>query len=165
MPYSTLDYHELKGWRRGYARIAPALVVFCLCASIFASLGTFAVSQAQEADRAAREAENRTLLDCFDQYATASSSSSKAVRAASVQVDAARVTHDLALNAEGEAFEVLVRHLLTQTVTPAHVRRLLTTLEARSRTGAELAATQRNLDRVRRANPVPDPPSKFCELP
>lgn len=156
MPYSTIDYHDLRGWRRFYARIAPALVIFCLCASLFASVGTFAVQQAQEADRDARVQETRVLLDCFNRYASASASTSKAVRTAVVRVDQARVRRDRALQL---LFDQIVTNPPEGDPTTARIfTRVLETNRA-------LVTSQQQLDRVRRQNPVPDPPSTFCELP
>lgn len=114
------------------------------------------------AENKVRDEQNKALLECFDDFARESSVSSTAVRAASVKKDAATVARDDSLDAEGRAFLVAIDHLLSDRVTPQDVQNLRDTLQARADAAARLDRAQRELDRVRKANPVPDPPSSFC---
>ena len=102
------------------------------------------------------------LLACINDYADASSTSSKAVRVASAKKDVATADFNLALNAEGAAFKRLIGAILAENVKPADVQRLYDTLDERDRAGRALVAAQDELNEARRENPVPDPPSEFC---
>lgn len=144
-------------WRSLYDRVAPVLVIFCLLASLFASVGIYYQDRQRDADRA-------ELLKCFDQYAELQSASSVAVREASVEKDEATTLRDDALNAEGMAFQAVVEEILAGDLTPAAVRRLAATLEVRARASRRLDVAQDNLDEARRENPVPAPPSEFCSV-
>lgn len=121
------------------------------------------------AEQARRNSENaavlsaqQTLLDCFDAYAAASSSSSKAVRVASVAKDEATAEFNRTLNVEGLAFKRLIGGILDESTTPADVRNLYDTLDARAKAGRQLDHAQDALDKARAENPIPDPPSEFC---
>lgn len=139
-----------------YNRWAPAMVVGCLITVALVTIGTYANYASLEADRKARELENATLLDCFDEYASASAATSKAVRDAAVVVDESRVTRDRALQ---RLFEVIAADLPDGD--PRGERAFGNLLLA----NRDLVGAQRHLDEVRKDNPVPDPPSEFCELP
>lgn len=144
-------------WRRLYDRVAPVLVIFCLMASLFASVGIYYQDRQRDADRA-------ELLKCFDQYAELQSSGSAAVREASVAKDEAMTARDDALNAEGMAFQVVVDEILAGDLTPAAVKRLADTLAERARAARRLDVAQDALDEARRENPIPEPPSEFCAV-
>lgn len=139
-----------------YNRWAPAMVIGCLATVILVTIGTYANYARLESDRKQRDGENRALLDCFDTYASASASTSKVVRAATVVVDKARVKRDRALQ---DVFELIATNPPDND--PNGVR-LFALLVVANR---ELVVAQNELDKVRRDNPVPDPPSAFCELP
>jgi hypothetical protein len=145
--------------------ITTAVAVFALGAL---AVGTAAsVTNAQQsaefrAETQARNAERDELLACFDRYAAASSSSSKAVRIAAERKDQATAIRDDALNAEGRAFKQLVRSLLAGDPSRAGFERLDETLDDRDRAGRALDRAQANLDATRAENPIPSPPSVFC---
>ena len=148
-------------WRPLYDRTAPALVIFCLLASLFSSVGVWYNDRVQ--DRARTEDDTK-LLACFDKYAELQSASSVAVREASVRKDAAASIRDDALAAEGRAFKVVVQHIIAGDLTPAQVQRLAETLEQRAKAARMLDRAQDALDKARRENPVPEPPSTFCSV-
>lgn len=144
---------EQAKWRHIYERIAPMLVVVCLLASFAASVGTFAISQSQEADRQARADDQARLLMCFDDYAAASSASTIAVREASTVRDAATRARDA-------AFTALFEFIATDPGEgSAEGLRLFNALTVAN---ADLVQAQIALAEAREDNPVPDPPSKLC---
>ena len=147
-------------WRPLYDRTAPALVVFCLLASLFSSLGVWYNDRVQ--DRARTE-DNTKLLACFDKYAELQSASSVAVREASVRKDAATSIRDDALAAEGRAFKVVVQHIIAGDLTPAQDA-LDKALEQRAKAARMLDRAQDALDKAWRENPVPLAPSRFCSV-
>lgn len=149
-------------WRLLYEKIAPVLVVFCLLASLFATVGTYWGARVNAAQDRARTTDNTRLLGCFNQYAKASSESSTAVRVASVRKDAATTERDNTLNEEGRAFLRVVDHLLADSVTPQDVQNLRDSLRLRAVAAAKLDRAQAALDTAREDNPVPPPPSTFC---
>lgn len=149
-------------WRLVYEKAAPVLVVFCLLASLFASVGTYWGARVNAAQDRARTADNTRLLGCFNEYAKASSTSSTAVRLASVRKDAATTERDNTLNEEGQAFLTVVEHLLADSVAPKDVQALRDTLRRRAAAAAKLDLAQVALDKAREDNPVPPPPSTFC---
>lgn len=163
--------HPLKAFARGWARYrawyeaeflpwynrwAPAMVIGCLATVALVTVATYTNYASLESDRRAREIENRALLDCFDEYASASASTSKAVRLAAVDVDQARVTRDRALQ---DLFEYIASDHQNGDI---RGRQIFTRVLVANRV---LVTSQRRLDQVRKDNPVPDPPSEFCELP
>ena len=150
-------------WRLVYDRTAPALVIFCLLASLFSSAGGWYNEALDEQDRARTE-DNTKLLACFDKYAELQSASSVAVREASVRKDAATSIRDDALAAEGRAFKVVVQHIIAGDLTPAQEQRLAETLEQRAKAARMLDRAQDALDKARRENPVPLAPSRFCSV-
>ena len=107
--------------------------------------------------------DNTHLLACLDQYASSSSSASSAVRDATVARDQATAARDNTLNAEGRAFLVAVNHILDQDITPADVQNLRDALQDRTDAAEKLDKAQATLDKARRENPVPNPPSVFCQ--
>lgn len=153
--------HAFLPW---YARWAPAAVAMCMAIATIAIVATYFTSRAQEQERAARVAVIGKLLECFDTYAARSSTSSIAVREATVAKDDATETRDHALKREGVAFLRVARQILHQDVTPAAFRDLEQTLAERAKAARVLAKAQRHLDKVRADNPVPKPPSQFCSV-
>ena len=151
-------------WRLLYDRTAPALVIFCLLASLFSSAGGWYNDRVNGEQDRARTEDNTKLLACFDKYAELQSASSVAVREASVRKDAATSIRDDALAAEGRAFKVVVQHIIAGDLTPAQVQRLAETLEQRAKAARMLDRAQDALDKARRENPVPEPPSTFCSV-
>jgi hypothetical protein len=154
----------LPRWRAIYDRAAPVLVVFCLLASLFASVGTFVLARVNGEQDRRSDADKAALLKCFDHYAELQSSSSIAVREASVAKDEATTLRDDALNVEGLAFQRVVQELLEGNLTPASVKRLAESLAARSVASHRLDQAQNDLDEARAAHPVPAPPSQFCSV-
>lgn len=152
-------------WRQIYDRVAPVLVVICLLASLFASVGTFVLARVNDAQDRRNEADRTELLKCFDRYAELQSASSVAVREASVVKDARTAERDDALNAEGRAFKALVEAALTEDDIPAElVQRLSETLHDRAVAARKLDRAQAALDAARAEHPVPPPPSAFCSV-
>ena len=151
-------------WRLLYDRTAPALVIFCLLASLFSSVGVWYNDRVNGEQDRARTEDNTKLLACFDKYAELQSASSVAVREASVRKDAATSIRDDALAAEGRAFKVVVQHIIAGDLTPAQVQRLAETLEQRAKAARMLDRAQDALDKARREHPVPEPPSTFCSV-
>lgn len=117
----------------------------------------------RNSEQASVQDAQQQLLECFDEYAAASSTSSKATRKASIRKDEATAERDNALNAEGVAFQRLVRHILAETVTPDDVKALADTLDARAAAAKKLDRAQAALDKARAENPIPEPPSEFCK--
>ena len=151
-------------WRLLYDRTAPALVIFCLLASLFSLAGGWYDDRVNGEQDRARAEDNTKLLACFDKYAELQSASSVAVRDASVRKDAATSIRDDALAAEGRAFKVVVQHIIAGDLTPAQEQRLAETLEQRAKAARMLDRAQDALDKARRENPVPEPPSTFCSV-
>lgn len=151
-------------WRLLYDRTAPALVIFCLLASLFSSVGAWYDDRVNGEQDRARTEDKTKLLACFDKYAELQSASSVAVREASVRKDAATSIRDDALAAEGRAFKVVVQHIIAGDLTPAQVQRLAETLEQRAKAARMLDRAQDALDKARRENPVPEPPSTLCSV-
>lgn len=149
---SWYDNHFLS-W---YTRWAPAMVIACIATVVLVTIGTYSNYATLEADRQSREKDNARLLGCFDEYASASAATSKAVRVATVAVDQARVRRDRAL-------QVMLEFIATNPPAgdPRGARLFAVVLAANS----GLVTAQTELDKVRRDNPVPDPPSEFCTLP
>jgi hypothetical protein len=152
-------------WRIIYDRVAPVLVVICLLASLFASVGTFFLARVNEAQDRQSDADKALLLKCFDRYAELQSASSVAVREASVVKDRRTAERDDALNAEGEAFKDLVEAALTgEGIPPELVQRLSETLHDRADAARQLDRAQAALDKAREDNPIPPAPSEFCSV-
>lgn len=91
---------------------------------------------------------------CFDEYAAASAKTSKAVRDASVVVADDTTVRDRALN---EMFLFLATDPPDGSVEGA---RLFSELLVAN---GDLVKSQQALAKVREANPVPGPPSTFCD--
>ena len=142
-----------------YNTWAPAVLSVCILFSGFAMVSTYLQQRTQDRVTA-------TLLRCFDTYANNVSTSNKAVRDATVAKDDATADRDDALNAEGVAFLSFVRALQAGRVDgPEDIKPLADALADRAEAGQRLDKAQRRLDRVRRLNPIPEPPSVFCKLP
>ena len=156
--------------RSFYDRVAPwltlATILMAAVGIWIGVIGVFANNRQDAqaaAEQASRDKDTKALLKCFDDYARESSASSSAVREASVRKDAATVARDNALDAEGRAFQAVVDHLLDNAVTPTDVKNLRDALQVRNDAAARLDRAQRALDKVREENPVPAPPSTFCQ--
>lgn len=152
-------------WRLLYDRTAPALVIFCLLASLFSSVGVWYNDRVNGEQDRARTEDNTKLLACFDRYAELQSASSVAVREASVVKDKRTAERDDALNAEGQAFKDLVEDALAgEGIPPEAVQRLSETLHDRAVAAERLDRAQAALDEARRENPIPPAPSEFCAV-
>lgn len=138
-----------------YARFAPLIVIFCLLISTCAAVGVLWLTKVQGDEQEKRADGFRGLQQCFDTYATKSSLTSQAVRDASADVSVATTQRDVALNA-------VFRYIATEPAEddPVGVRLFAALLDSNT----ELVRTQAELAKVRRLNPVPDPPSTFCEV-
>lgn len=116
-----------------------------------------------------RQDEDRDrLLACFDDYATASSSATTKVRAATVEVDVKTSARDLAASERDLALDAVFEYIASDPPEddPEGVALFLTLLSANAdlvAVNADLVMAQAELDKVRKDNPVPDPPSKFCD--
>ncbi|WP_163168115.1 hypothetical protein [Arthrobacter sp. Alg241-R88] len=151
-------------YRLWYDRWAPVVVTaVAILAVVGIWIGAAATITNAQQDRRT-DAANTAVQKCFDRYAQAQSSSSKAVRVASEAKDIATAARDDALNREGRAFKALVRKILNDTVTPDDVQHLYATLDERDAAGRRLDAAQAELDRAREENPVPSAPSEFCSV-
>lgn len=165
------DFHD------HYARVILAgIAAMVVPLSVLTAVATL--------DNWRQDARDRELLACFNVFAEVQSSSSDAVREASVKKDLAAAARDEAeaarddaLNAEGLAFRNLTsairKSFAGKPVSPELSRQLFEeldeTLAQRHRAARKLdrkqeryAVAQAALDRARRDNPVPDPPSEFC---
>lgn len=150
-----------RGW---YERWAPLVVtVVAVLAVVGIWMGTAATITNAAQDRRA-DARDTAVQKCFDRWADAQSSSTAAVREASIVKDEATKVFNQALNDEGRAFKALVANLRKRTVEPHQVQRLYRTLARRDRAGRAVERAQLVLDRVRADNPVPQAPSKFCSV-
>lgn len=156
--------NRLRSIHDRYARVILAGIATLLVPLMALTAAATLDNWQQNSDIKAATAAQDELLVCFDEFAAASSVSSKAVRDASVRKDIATADRDDALNAEGVAFKRLIRHILKEKVSPKDVRTLAKTLEARDDAARHLDRAQAALDKARRENPIPDPPSKFCDI-
>lgn len=107
----------------------------------------------RSAENKARDQQTSALLDCFDEYAAASATTSKAVREASVVVADATTARD-------EALQTLLDYIATEPIdgTTRGAALFATVLK----TNASLVQAQADLAQVREDNPVPSEPSSFC---
>ena len=147
-----------------YARLILAsiatMLVPLMALTLVATVDNWQQNQVLEANAKVQD----RLLECFDDFAAAQSTTSKAVREASAVKDAATAEREDALNAEGVAFLRLSRQILNDDVTRDAFQDLVDTLEARKAASRELDRAQAALDEARRENPVPEPPSQFCAV-
>ena len=153
-----------------YARFAPLVIMICLLISIGAGVGTYFTQRAQDAETAERQRVTTILLGCFDTYAERFSSASKEVRAAQVYTDGIEARTDRVAARREDAFQELLTLFLRQP--PPTEAESIAAFKKLRRTTADLAVAREalvkarmNLGEVRAAHPVPDPPSKFCEIP
>lgn len=159
---------RIQNWYDTWAPLFVIVVAIgALLGIILGAVASF-VNLRQDQDRAEEQArrdqETSRLLACFDQFASAQSSSSKAVREAAVKVDEATTVRDDALNREGIAFKRLVQAIRTESLEPEDFDLLQKTLADRQAASRKLDVAQDQLDRARENNPVPDPPSEFCAV-
>lgn len=139
---------SIRAW---YDKWAPAFVIMVgILAVIGIAIGAGATVTNGQQDRRA-DAQTKALLACFDEYTSASATTSKAVRDASVEKDAASAVRDVKL---GLALSALVAGL------PNLDDRVADLVAA----NAVLVDAQKALDAARDDNPVPDPPSEFCNV-
>lgn len=143
-------------WRtETYPKWAPIMVVVSLFVATLASIGVVWLTRVQGDEQERRAAAISELQGCFDTYAKRSTASSQAVREASVRLSDATTSRDVAL-------DKLFRYIATRPAEddPEGIR-LFGILLA---TNADLVASQANLANVRADNPVPEPPSSFCDV-
>lgn len=157
--------------RAWYDKWAPTFfVITVVLAVVGIGLGYSSLKADSRQDRVAdaaaaeRDQEIRQLLRCFDKFAKKSSEVSKVVREKAVKVDKATTLRDDALNAEGVAFKKLVDGIVRDNLTADQFQHLRATLEVRAEAGRKLDKAQDALDRARELNPVPKPPSGFCNI-
>lgn len=152
-------------WSAVYDRLAPFLVVLCLVASTYASISTYhqqGVNDAQQVqrdkDQKARTAANSALIACFDRFATDLSGSLPPVRKATAERDEALLDALI-----GDAHHLGLGFLLVraQDGVKSDPKKDLADLV---KTFNALKAASDRLVTVRKANPYPPPPSKFCDL-
>lgn len=150
-----------------YARVAPWLTLAIGC---IAALGVVvaAIASVQSANASAEargvSKANAVLVGCLNRYADASASTSQAVRDASAKVTTATIARDTALDVEGVAFLDLVEALRAEKYEPAILEALSESLKDRAAAALVLAQAQADLEQARADNPVPPPPTVFCEL-
>ena len=138
-----------------YDVIAPGLALFCFLIAIGAIVGTYFNYQIQAEEQERRASAIASILSCFDDYASASATTSQAVRDASVKVSEATTDRDVALD---RLFVYIATDPPEGTPQGRDIfGRLLDS-------NAELVKAQRMLATVRAENPVPDPPSTFCDV-
>lgn len=143
-------------WRaETYPKYAPIMVAFSLLTACLASVGVLWLTKVQGDEQERRAEDIAGLQACFDTYAKRSSQTSKAVRDASVEVSDATTARDVALDA---VFQFIGTEPAEDD--PRGVRLFGVLLG----TNANLVASQAHLANVRADNPVPDPPSSFCEV-
>lgn len=170
-----------EAWRVDtYPRIGPIIMLFCIAVSSVAAVGVFWLTKVQGDEQDRRAAAIRGLQSCFDTYATRSAVTSKAVRDAAELVSDAQASEaraavtealvdvewtnalvtGLAFQGEEESAEAaaIVESFLATT------RELQAAKEGQAEAEAELVDAQENLTKVRAENPVPDPPSTFCDV-
>lgn len=157
-------------WRTDtYQKWAPAMVAFSLITACCASIGVLWLTKVQGDEQDKRAEDIAGLQGCFDTYARLSSSTSKAVRDASVEVSEATTDVSRATTARDVALDDVFNYIATDPAEddPKGARlfaTLLGTNAALVDTQAELVVAQADLAHVRTENPVPDPPSTFCEV-
>lgn len=134
-----------------YTRWAPLMVMFCLLVTFAAVVGTWSNYRAQEATRLEQQRTTTTLLKCFDRYTTDLSGVQPAIRRFSAYRDDALKASLLELR-DG------LRELARGDFDRADIVALVREFNAYER-------AQDALERGRAANPYPDPPSEFCDLP
>lgn len=180
-----MNLHRLKAgyerWRvESYPRLGPLIMLFCIFVSTSAAVGVFWLTKVQGDEQQRRADAIRGLQDCFDTYATRSAVTSKAVRDAAELVSDAQagearaavtealvdvewtnaLVSGLAFQGQEESPEAvaIVEGFLTTT------RELQAAKEGQAEAEAKLVEAQENLTKVRAENPVPDPPSTFCDV-
>lgn len=146
-------------WRSLYETVAPALVVFCIVCSMFASVGVFFQSRVNAEQDARRTADNTRFIRCFDKFATDLSGSLPAVRAAS-QVRNEALANVLIGNDEHLGLGLLIYR--AQKGIKGDPKKDLAAL---AKTFAEFQKADDHLLKVQKDNPYPAAPSKFCDLP
>jgi hypothetical protein len=153
-----------------YARFAPLVIMICLLISIGAGVGTYFTQRAQDAETEARQKTTATLLGCFDTYADRFSNTSKEVREAQVHTDAVESRTDQVAARREDAFQELLTLFLrkpppTKAESIAAFKKLQRTTAALADARGRLVQARNNLAATRAAHPIPDPPSRFCEIP
>lgn len=155
--------------RTWFDRWAPALymvVAVLALIGIFVSTAATITNGRQDTERAAeakaRDDQQRALLGCFDDFATALAGSLPPVREASSARDEAAAKRDDALQ---ELVTLIVRNSTQPPVDEATARQQFIAAATRLRnSGRDLEVAQLELAQARADNPYPEPPSKFCRL-
>lgn len=140
-----------------YARVAPVLVIVCLLASLFSSTGVFWLNKARGDDQQQRIADNAQLLACVDDFATDLAGSLPKTRAATADRDAALL--DVLIGEHG------LGGIVSRAQSGKPEQDPKKTLAEFAATITALRKANERLIAVRIANPLPEAPKKFCELP
>lgn len=170
---SRTGFTQLRGRSRAfYERIAPWVVLATLVLTmigVWIGVASIATDNRQDVAAAAankvRDTQNRDLLDCFDDFASALSAGLPVVRDASAKRDEMTQVRDDAVQEFAGAFENLL--VMITTGEADGIEDLQPVTEAL----ADLRRASRQLDRAsaelevaREENPYPPPPSKFCAI-
>lgn len=140
-------------WRHFYEQVAPVLVLFCLIASLFASVGTFLLGAANDKQDAERAAENRALLTCVSDWADAFTGTLPPIRAATIDRDEA-LRH--ALGSFREALVNAGRGVqLSESQRRATLERIIGAFAVYEQSAEDLA-------QARKAHPYPPSPQFAC---
>lgn len=152
--------------RTTFDRWTPAMVIFCMVAVIACSI-TVAIeahaNRIQDAqrlrDQQRRTADNTALLKCVNDFSTDLAGSLPVVRKASAHRNAALTNALIGNDKHLGLGRLLVRAQEGVKSDPKKdLADLVKTFEAFERADRHLIAVQK-------ANPYPQPPAKFCDLP
>jgi hypothetical protein len=145
-----MPYRAGRNWFDRHFR----MLYFVALVAAVAGIGIAASASITNGRQDARnDAVTQRLFDCFDKYAERTSASSKAVREATADRDEATLARD-------EAFSALFAFIVSD---PAEDDpRGLELFTALSTANANLTRAQGELVKARQLNPVPAPPSSFC---
>ncbi|GAA4120437.1 hypothetical protein GCM10022215_24060 [Nocardioides fonticola] len=140
-----------------YRLYAPVIAGVCVFVATCSSIGTFAVYRTQAEEATRRVQAIAGIQQCFDEYAAASSATSKAVRRASVAVSEATAKRDAALNRWAGTVLAFIGGR-------TDLDDVMAAITAFTAAGHRLDVAADRLDLVRETHPVPDPPSSFCPV-
>lgn len=135
-------------WRSFYDRAAPALVIFCLLASLFSSVGVWYNDRVNGAQDRQRTEDNTALLACFDDFASDLAGGLPPVREATAAANQA-------LSEALRALQVGLVKVGTGAFEESDLRAIIAEFEEYQTANDELAE-------VRKEHPYPDAPSTFC---
>lgn len=145
-----MPYRAGRNWFDRHFRLLYFIALICAVAGIGIAASASITNGRQDARN---DAVTERLLDCFDEYAEKSSSSSQAVRDATAARDEATLARD-------EAFSALFAFIVTD---PAEGDpRGLELFTSLSQANVELTAAQGELVTARAENPVPPAPTELC---